>query len=95
MCSCVCCQPVPTLLERFTEATVLMSGSSITGLPEDHPAETHLVDPEGRRPGLKLIHAQLFHLGEAGIAHTVPQIQPGIMTQQHLAPICGVPQLLC
>ena len=58
------------------------------------PAGADLVDPEGGGPGLQLVHAQLLHLGEPGIAHTVPQVQPGIMAQQDLTPICGVPQLL-
>ncbi|KAA6428509.1 MAG: hypothetical protein FRX49_01385 [Trebouxia sp. A1-2] len=50
-------------------------------LGKEHFVESHLVDPEGCRPGFQLIHAQLFNLGEAGIAHTVPQIEPGILSQ--------------
>ena len=61
---------------------------------ESEGKASYLIDPKGCRPGFQFIHAQLLHLREASITHAVPQIQPGIMAQQHLATISSVPQLL-
>ena len=53
-----------------------------------------LVDPEGGRPGLQLVHAQLLHLRETRLAHVMTQVEPGIMAQQDLASIRRITQLL-
>ena len=57
------------------------------------PSLAHLVDPEGRRPGLHLVLPQLLNHWEASWRHVTPQAGPPLVAQQHLPPVGCLRQL--